>query len=416
MSAKDGVVHLWDLPQKEVYLDLERRYKMRMLNTARSLAGNWNNFVKAIGKKRSFIYNMLSNQKVSLKDIIKISDFLVSNGFDDYKLEIIEKKVILLGTKSGNGTIVKPNLPFNFTNENATTFLAAIFFDGGMVHDLKPYYGNTYQSHRTRIKKCAERIFGKINNKESTPSRGFMLRFPKILGIIIHTLGIKPGEKVFTNPSLPEFIFNLNFKAKCSFLRQAFDDDGWVSPSREIGMCISVDISKLNGANREKIIKNSDIKHAPNLLLDIKRLLTQFTILVHGPRIRRIRLIQKSRNKIGSFCRLDWIINISDRRSIENFAKFIGFNLKYKQKELEVLVNSYQKYQLPKGMINKIAFEKAREITKIKGFFTKHMLAKSLGYNYSYVARIIRKFKAKGLIEEIGHRGERQPVKFVIKL
>lgn len=377
---ESGIVHLWDLPKDIILVGLKEKYKKSIFRHIKDLD-------KLFSKdKRYLLYNLKNNQKVKLSFLLKLSSILVNKGFKGFNRDEIEKNIKIIGTKRGNTYIFYPKLPFNFNSESGAYFISAILFDGGIDKQYKPHYGNINLEQRKRIVKCANNIFGNLKNKESNPDRGYLVRFPKCMGILLnYCFNIGIGNKMYCNNSVPNFIFKLPNKLKGAFLKQAFDDEGTISiEKRMIRINGTIDVKK-DYFNTEYTIK--DYK----LLNDIKKLLLDINIETNPIRITGKSHYNKEYRKIGDYYRHTFIFSIADRKNLEKFYSLVNFNLDYKKTRLKKILDNYKVWQLRKGEIHKIAIEKAKILQNKYGYFDNILLSNRIKRSYRQTARITDK-------------------------
>lgn len=380
-----GIIRLKDFPQERILVGLREEFKKEIFKHIKRKN------VSQIGIIPSQFYNFRDNEKITIKLLFQICSYLTRKGFKEFSHNHIEKNISIIGTKRGDIYINDPNLPFNFNNEEGAYFISAILFDGGIDRQYKPHYGNRILEQRKRIVKCVEKIFGKINSREVNSKRGPMVRFPKSIGIILnYCFDIGIGNKMYNHNKIPEFIFKLNKKNKGLFLKQAFDDDGWVTTNK-----YSLGIVGASNVEKECFLKSKQ-KEFP-LLNGIKKLLINFKIETNPTRISKSFSKTEYRRK-GEFYRYIFTFSITGRENLEKFYKEIGFNIDHKMERLKEILGNYKVRQLRKGEIHKIALE---ECKNIRGNITIPLLAKKINRTYRQTVRIVREFEGKKLIKQI---------------
>ena len=130
-----GIVHLWDLPDDLVYVDIEDEYRKKLLNILRDLTQrkSWNGISKLINVKPDNIIAFVSRGgKLRLGLLKKMLTFLTGKGFHKFSLNNLETKITRLAAKKNSKEIVNPKLPFNFKTTNGGRFISAILHDGGI--------------------------------------------------------------------------------------------------------------------------------------------------------------------------------------------------------------------------------------------------------------------------------------------
>ena len=299
-----------------------------------------------------------------------------------------------MGTKRGNTYLFNPKLPFDFNSEAGAYFIAAILFDGGIDRQYKPHYGNVPFKQRKRIVDSAMEVFGELKNRESNPNRGYMVRFPKCIGIVLnYCFKIGIGNKMYSNNKVPAFVFNYPKELKSVFLRQAYDDEGNVAIKKKMINIVGVTAVK----KEEYKLENTMNKY--NLLNDIKKLLLDLEIGSNPIRISQRFYYNKQYSKKGDYYRHSFRFSISDRKNLKKFNDVVGFNLEYKKTNLQKMLSSYKEWQLRKGEIHKIALEKAKELQDRFGYFDNVMLTKEIKRMYRQTVRITDKMLEDGKIK-----------------
>lgn len=379
-----GVVGIEDLPVNKILIGLKEPFKKDILKHL-----SRNIMAKSLNTKPHTFYNFKNNEKVPLKFVLDLSNHLIKQGFSKFSHKEIEKNIEIIGTKRGNVYIRNPKLPFKLNNREGAYFISAILFDGGIDRQFKPHYGNLDLGMRTRVVSCARNIFGELTSKEVNAQRGYFIRFPKTMGIILNNcFGIGVGNKMYCHNKIPDFIFKLDKNAKSCFIRQAFDDDGSVSVEKKMIRIVGVTDVKKQDFYEENAAQF-------DLLDGIKHLLLEFGIDSNPLRTEKSSSNTEYRKK-GEFYRHIFTFSITGKKNLELFYNKIGFNLDYKMKRLGALLKSYKVEQLRKGEIHKIAFEICKSIQKN---ITIPNMAKGIKRSYRQTVRVIKVLEKKGLIE-----------------
>tara|TARA_Y100000310_G_scaffold96711_1_gene94459 strand:- start:1946 stop:3235 length:1290 start_codon:yes stop_codon:yes gene_type:complete len=339
---KTGIVHLWNLPEKETYLDLVEPFRIEFLNKARYVAGGkWNDLARKlylpISKKDNscgVIRSFRRKHPTSLGLINKISNFLIDNGYSRFSLENIEKNIASLGVKSSKYRLKNPKLPFDFNTKYGASIISSMYCDGGiLVRDTEPFYSNTSSELKVRFIKSINYVFGDIHYWE----RPKEINLPKFYGLVLITLGLVPGRRPINNPKFPDFVFNYPDDLVFEFLGQAIADDGWVHCPPEgygfIGFNFTIDLTRLSEEARQKVRRDKIFRYIPNVLLGVKELFERVGVKVEGVYLGN----QKRYYKNGKERRYtqEWRIYIRDWRSINFLANKLDISLKYKQERLE---------------------------------------------------------------------------------
>lgn len=153
-----GIVHLWNLSEKEIYLNFEESYKKDFLNTARVLAGGrWSDLIKEIGVyvspyKDTQLRSFKRGKLASLSLIKKISTFLVDKKEIKFSLDEIERNILCIACKNSKQKIFHPKFPVNFNTKEGAIIVSALFHDGGITtRDFAPFYSNINKEMIERV-------------------------------------------------------------------------------------------------------------------------------------------------------------------------------------------------------------------------------------------------------------------------
>jgi len=389
-----GIVHLWDLPENIILVGLNENYKSKVLKAIRKSFSRIEDYTNLLGRKLFSFYNFKHNQKITLDFLWKTSKILSKKGFKEFSKEKIEKNITLIGTKRGNIYITNPRLPFNFNSKAGAYFISAILFDGGIDRQFKPHYGNVPFKQRKRIVECVNKIFGTIESKETNPNRGYFVRFPKCMGILLnHCFKIGSGDKMYLNNSIPKFVFNFPEDLKTIFLKQAFDDEGSVKINKKM-----ISIAGSLNVKREDFKNNLSIENY-NLLNDLRQILLSLKLYPNPIRIAGRTHLKILYGKKGDYFRHAFAFSITGYENLKRFYEIINFNLEYKKRRLKKLIDGYKSLQLRKGEIHKIALEKAKILQSKFGYFDNVLLTKKINRLYRQTVRITKKLLEDKKIE-----------------
>lgn len=376
-----GIVHIWDLPQDEVYVDLKKEFKYKLLFGAKG-KNPWSNFTKFHRIHQDILLSYKYRQRVSLKIIWKLLKLANKNGIKITKEEI-EKNITKIG--GHQRFIENPNLPFKFNSPEGTKFIAAILHDGGVRTRNSPFYSNYVISKRKEISTTANKIFGKIKVSFKTKS----IEFPIIIGIILtRGIGLKRGNKVVSNPKIPEFIFNLENKSISSYLRQAYDDDGFVvKGKRNNHKMVGITCNTGHISDPPK----------PNLLIDIKRLLDKLGIPTQ-------RTIKKSKSKFSqkkNYLSQEWKLLITGLYSLSKFQEGVDFGLDYKNKNLTFIIKKLRKDSKKPQNPNNLSEKLALEVCRRKRVVDKYILASETNFSPLWSRALLNKLVNKGYLQKL---------------
>ena len=384
-----GIVHLWDLPQDKIYIKLQPNFKHHLINKIKIKArvSKLSNIPYHVIK--GFIYR---DRSISLKNLKKLTLYLSPTDINK-----VGKNIAFLTLKSGGKGIINPNLPFNFNSKEGATFISALFHDGGIDKNLNSHYFNLDKKIREKVLKNAFSVFGILKSAISTDK--LRLKFPRVITyVLVNCLGFKYGNRVYMKYKIPKFIFNSNDEIKSAFLRQAFDDDGWVS-RKEIYLSITRDVSKIPEKLRKEIINKKMLRFAPDILKADKKLLEDLGIHVNEINIEERDVFKNDRIEK----RQVWRLCITNKDNIERFISKVNFDLGYRKKKLELAIKDFEDENIrfqPKHAIPKF-FDMLLKIETEHGYFTTKLLQNYLNRDQSTIQLYLKQLRDKGLIKVI---------------
>jgi hypothetical protein len=388
MSQKDGIVHLWDLPEDRVCVRLDDRTQKQMISCALKIISGRYNLAKKLSVNPTTIYDFerCRFQSVSLKFLKKLSKFLNENGYEKYSLENLETKLESIKTKWVGKNIFKPKFPVNFNCMEGARIVAAILFDGGITKDLRPFYTNNEEYLTKKIIKDIETVIGKIKFYKRLNKNTWQVEFPQILGyILVNGLNLIPGKKTFTNPSVSEFIMR-NPMLYVPFLQQAFDDEATVNIGLPNGGSKAVQLQQYNTQNE-----------APVRLIQLKELVEKFKVNASGP----YGPTQVWKTKKG-YTSYGFMIQITNQSDIQKFSEVIGFSLPRKQEELNQLLNSYKlKPRFKKGIIQEEIIKACKELKEENRKIIIKNIANKLKRRRSYISELMCRMVEQGRLKVI---------------
>jgi len=330
------------------------------------------------------LYRFKNDKKVSIHFVKKISKLL------DIELQYFEDNIKLITSCKGTDIGIKnPKFSIDFANIYGVRLISAIMGDGEINKQINVRYNNQDKQLVALILDSFRKVFGEVNYKiYFRQDKTYQLHFPKIVGLIILEIGLKPGYKSLINNGIPKFIFNLNTNLKSVFVRQFFNDEGNVRLKDRrllVKQTLRAIVSKTELKSKPEI-------YAPKSLLGIKSLLSDIGIT----------------SKISLGCyrikdeRADWELSIYGIENLEKFNKYIGFDLGYKNKLLKNALKSYKFPSAPRNGRISYALEKFRRVQEHHGYVTKYLLAKESRRALKTATCFLIDLKKKGFIKEIG--------------
>jgi len=391
MSAKDGIVHLWNLSENEVFVKLSDNTQKTMVEKALEFFKNEDELARVLGTDQATVneFKWSKHQSVNLEFVKRLCTFLCEKEITEFSLENIEKQIELIKTKVGFG-IKNPKFPMNFNNKEGAQIISGFLFDGGIRKSLTPFYVNNEECLIKKLINNLEKVVGKVyyvrySQREIT----YFIDFSRILGIILNSgLGIPTGKKVFTNPSVPEFILNRNKEVQKAFLQQAFDDEA------------TVNLGQAHGRGRRiRLNQNHSIDVAPIRLSQLKEMLENLGISVTGPFKERTLYNKRGYTSYG------WAIEITNQSDISTFAKEVNFGLDAKKQKLQTLLNSYVlPPRFKKGTKFNEVLRACKELKDKNQRLTNKSIAKQLKKAESYTRRLTLKMVKEGKLKIVKER------------
>lgn len=219
-----------------------------------------------------------------------------------------------------------PNRPYNIPlrdsskilSPNLAYVLGVIYGDGEVVNNqlirLRAIDKDFVLAFKNSVENWvgfhASRIYEGKNNGLGSKK--------KLWGVILSS---REAASVLTNSDLDELLSADN-KIKSSFLRGIFDSEGTVIASR---------LNRLRFATRKVRLYSTN----KNLLFLVRKLLKVFGIE------SGLYLQPKDRSHIGK--KRVYSIQISNKKNLEVYLKYIGFNISRKQNNLRKIIGSYKK-------------------------------------------------------------------------
>jgi len=390
MNEETGIVALEELPEKEIYLDIEPISINRIKDTIKNNFSR-KKFANKIRISERILSHWLTDCSLIRLDIFKkIINFL----FVDYE----DIKIMSIRGKS-NGKIENPKLPFNFTTKSGAKFIACMLGDGSL-NRRGVFYSNTNLDLINGFIKDCKKIFGNveisINHTEKKKSIVHTVSLPIFCKNIVNKLGLPIGPKVVNNPHIPNFIFNLGKGKIAEFISQIIDDEGSISiASRHIRIKFAL----------------IETERQSNLVDDLQKLFSELEIETSIYQIGQY-------NSSTGIKRKNWQIEIHSFNQLEKLVKILNLRHKEKLKKLKILLNSKKINHFPKKKCQQIYLSIMKKIQEQKGYFTSFDIATATNRNVGSCRNSIIKFRKLNLIRcikpyAIGNL--HAPAKYVIK-
>jgi len=374
--------HLFDLPT-DLYIELQPSYRKKVFNKALKKYGSWINFSKSLKEDVKNVRRWKSGvRSFSIRILKKMAGLRLLDEKE------VEKKIIKL--KKCGGHINNPKLPIVF-DENLARIIAAAFCDGGIGSDYIVHYTNKDQNMRASFQKAIRNVFGdvKLVNINERHKGIIQLNYSGVMGNILNNVfGVPRKNKIFLDTPIPKLIINANNAIVKTFIRQCFDDEGWVSKSVRMSRTLE-----------ENALKS---KEGPLFLQQLKYLLeARFGISVKGPRLNKKREYFVKNKKIKV---LDFELAICDRKSLEIFYSNIGFDIDYKMKKLKKCLDSYMLWQsLQNDSLKFFLRECAKFVLERDKPFSSQLIAFKTKRSKARVSWAINELNKKGFITSVDY-------------
>lgn len=353
-------LRLFDLPKKEVSISLKRNFKKNLfkeflsyfkyspalaekyLRTNRANIRYWR---KEGLKNKGKTISCFTKSAIPLWALMKMSELLVNNGKNVYNQSNIEKQ--LSGIKYRGGKFIKnPKFPIILESREMAIIVSALLGDGGINTNEDAMYNNSEVCMRKKIVNTINKRIGKITTDPLKPYKNNAIHFPRLLTTILKTaFKFKIGNKVRNNPGIPKlFLKSNNRKVICSFLQQIFEDEGSayitnVNKQGAINLQLAVDVTPLGKKVIKNIKKKGQVRYAPRLLKNIKKLLEKIGMNVNGPYFKSEYI--KNDHGRKRLCHA-WGIQLQGKSNLEKYRTEINFLIKIKRNKLNSIIKNYK--------------------------------------------------------------------------
>lgn len=319
-------IHWWNLyPTRSV--KLKPKLQVKIVRLAIRKAGSQEKAAQVINVKQATISKwLLLKRDIFVGNLEKLCNFV------GYPLDKIEKNIIKISS------LKYPNLPFNLASLEAIKIRAAFLSDGHVpreITDVPHYKSNAVETHGDLILRC-KKVFGNLKVKT---------KFLSVIGDALALSGVVRGNKSLINPCVPADIILGDQKTKKCYLQQVFDDEGGIGIEKRSGGKIILARNNIMGKNSElKRRYASNRKLNPNFLKkcrkEINNLISGENLLLSSLGIKtKLHTNGVWKNKKGAVS-VQWRLEISTKKDLENFQKTVGFTLDDKKVKLERLLSN----------------------------------------------------------------------------
>ncbi|MFH1823316.1 MAG: hypothetical protein ABH817_01195 [archaeon] len=279
----EGKIHISDLKIKKnkqsenFYFELEKKFKENLFKDALSITKFVTKLAKEIGIKSHNLEDIKTRKVISLNTLKKMSVFLIKNGFKQYSLKKIEKKISYIkGGFTQNKIYIK--FPVNLKCKEGIRLISHLYHDGGIgKKNRQPKFTNKIRKEVEKFILDGRKIFGRFDRKvKENRNKGgnivYIAELPTVIGDILISIGYGKGDKTKNNPKIFGFLNRLKEKNLISiFISTAINDDGHIG-----NRVVSIQQSTLIKKGKKKV---------SNILMLDKLMLEKLGLVVVGPKI-----------------------------------------------------------------------------------------------------------------------------------
>ena len=369
------LIHPWETHwfqlRDNTLFKLKRNLLVEIISKGIKKAGNTNRFCKKLNLGVSTVYNLINGRGISMISVRKLRRILTYMNIPyvsfNSKIEYTKKGKII--------SIMNPKFPINLNNPDGAWLLGCIVSDGCIYldkssrHVFRTKYASGDQESIDLFHLTINRVFGKTHVHTELERNCTVLRIgSSIIGEALLKIGAILGHKASVNEDLPWMVKSGDLNLKKSYLRAVFSDEGslYCGPTKNSNYITLSRYSHIkNISQRQKqflkaLIPNMKSKrfptghetkritiksalglepelrplieiNLPKLLLDERKMLSEFGI---DSRFWKQSLNLTHLGKWSICC--DVIIN--KKKSILQFARMIGFNIRKKKAKLNKIV------------------------------------------------------------------------------
>ncbi|MDD5163641.1 MAG: LAGLIDADG family homing endonuclease [Candidatus ainarchaeum sp.] len=323
-DSKMAEISLFDLPKEQVRIKLKPEFREKIFFELKKKYGSFGKISKALGLKRgeSTRRYRVERSGLPLPLVLKIARILKISE------KQIQKNTIELKTMKSKESIKNPKLPFRITPEFALV-VGAVLGDGGIEKNkCRIWYFNREKEQIESFTKAVQSCFGEVNfARHHSLSGAPCVIFPKIIGVILKTIGLEDGNKNYKPyQGIPKiFLGSTDKKIKIALLQRLYDDDGTVF-NHHNSRCVSF--------TAPITYPKEQTRQEPQILIDIKKILEEFEI---KSKICNYKKNAKNAEEIT----INWEIRITGKENQQKFYEKIGFGLQRKQEKLKQVLDRY---------------------------------------------------------------------------
>lgn len=427
-----SIIHLKDIEPKNFgmfencYVELEPNIKRKLFDKATELSPRKSlvSLSEMLNMKLHNLSDGKNRNPIRLTILKKLSDLLVSKGYEKFSLKNIEKNIKYIKGTGQATRIFRPKFPFDFATPEGVRIISKLFHDGGIWKNRQPYYRNSDHSLIDEFCEDVKNVFGKLKIVIGKDSKGMKVALPRLIGDIFELTGYRLGSKVLGNPSPPSWVKNLDVDLIKEFIRVAMDDEGSVG-NRSVVLCLSVDVTsfiplklrnrllKLAEIERTRLLRNY-YQEYPEFFKNCKSKILLFDkklIEKLGVETSDLKIYTCYTDKKNEKLRITWSIYIYGKDNLAKFNEKIGFKLNHKKVKLkEYLKNT--RMVAKNGQTLKNLLKMCSVIEKKRDYLTDWDIAEKFRYNHNYIGIVRRQGEERNLIKRVGREGHK--LKYVL--
>jgi len=290
----------------------------------------------------SYSTNELANKLNCSKNTIltiKKEDKLIRYDYLRKLLELsnlnpgeVEKYIIKVRRGDSN-TEIKITLPIKESPELAF-LVAKAMGDGGISSDIRFFYTNQQKKLVDGVIRNVREAIGVetyvLHFKKN--SKCYEMKFPPIVGIVLHHFGVPIGKKVYQEFDIPDWIKSGDLEFKRQFIKALFDDEAFMGN---------------DGKSRRIVFAMAKIKVYENSLVEFLSS-TKMLLVCFGVTSTKIRLQEEHEDK------LTLAFGVYGKDNLILYKESIDFDHPNKCKKLDCALSGYKDIHATKNLVLEI--------------------------------------------------------------
>lgn len=345
--------------------------------------------------RRNLKFNPKLNMVYAYLKLIKSDKYLRAE-----KIKKLDWDTVVYAKNWRTDFVYMPKLFINFHTPEGVRIRMHIRGDGAISCSGRVSYFNTNKFLLEQFKRDLFTLFGECR---CSMYRDKIMVSKTISRVFYGKLGYPQGLEICHDFGVDDDILNAAPSLKKEAISAYFDDEGRFH-ANSLELVKSTDLSFLPMQILEKIIENPRkySQYAPSILLDIKKMLEQFGILVSLPFFYKGDLFLHV--DCYGYLRLSvgWRIRISGEQNLRIFKEKIGFYHPDKQKKLIDYLNNIKFHRVPKSRsLDDVAYEHCKMLQNTGKDITVRNLMKINERSATQARRWIYSLKNKNILKEL---------------